>query len=342
MKIAVTGGIGSGKSYVCRYLEKRGIRVYDCDREAKRLMRESAEIRDALSALVGRDAYLDGELNKPVLAIFLLQSDTNKQAVNAVVHPAVARDFESSGMDWLESAILFDSGFYRRTHFDKVVCVTAPLETRVQRVMNRDGISREQALQWIAKQQPQQEMVARSDFEVVNDGQKDIDQQLDHIINHIKKQNKQSKTMVQTILSIAGKPGLFKLVSRGKMNLIVEALDETHKRMPAFATDRVTSLADIAMYTDAEDVPLMTVLAAIRDKEDKKEVTFNFKKCSSKELRDYFAEVLPDFDRERVHDSDIRKLLQWYNILIKNGITDFEEEMKPTEGENIDDRKEQE
>ena len=148
--------------------------------------------------------------------------------------------------------------------------------------------------------------------------------------------------MVQTILSIAGKPGLFKLVSRGKMNLIVEALDETHKRMPAFATDRVTSLADIAMYTDAEDVPLMTVLAAIRDKEDKKEVTFNFKKCSSKELRDYFAEVLPDFDRERVHDSDIRKLLQWYNILIKNGITDFEEQMKPTEGENIDDRKEQE
>ena len=147
--------------------------------------------------------------------------------------------------------------------------------------------------------------------------------------------------MQLTILSIAGKPGLYKLVSRGKANLIVETLDETHKRMPAFATDRVTSLADIAMYTDAEDVPLMTILASLRDKEEGKPVSINYKKVSSKELRDYFATVLPDFDRDRVHDSDIRKLFSWYNILIENGITDFEEEMKPTDGDNVDDRKEE-
>ena len=146
--------------------------------------------------------------------------------------------------------------------------------------------------------------------------------------------------MQQTILSIAGKPGLYKLVSRGRANLIVETLDEAHKRMPAFATDRVTSLADIAIYTDADDVPLMTILASLRDKEQGKEVSLNFKKVSSKELREYFAEILPDFDRERVHDSDIKKLLQWYNILIKNGITDFESEMQPTEGDNIDNREE--
>ena len=146
--------------------------------------------------------------------------------------------------------------------------------------------------------------------------------------------------MQQTILSIAGKPGLYKLVSRGRANLIVETLDEAHKRMPAFATDRVTSLADIAIYTDADDVLLMTILASLRDKEQGKEVSLNYKKVSSKELREYFAEILPDFDRERVHDSDIKKLLQWYNILIKNGITDFESEMQPTEGDNIDNREE--
>lgn len=146
--------------------------------------------------------------------------------------------------------------------------------------------------------------------------------------------------MQQTILSIAGKPGLYKLVSRGRANLIVETLDEAHKRMPAFATDRVTSLTDIAIYTDADDVPLMTILASLRDKEQGKEVSLNYKKVSSKELREYFAEILPDFDRERVHDSDIKKLLQWYNILIKNGITDFESEMQPTEGDNIDNREE--
>ena len=132
--------------------------------------------------------------------------------------------------------------------------------------------------------------------------------------------------MKEKILSIAGKPGLFKLVSRGRANLIVETLDDQHKRMPVFSTDRVTSLSDIAMYTDADDVPLMTILTSLRDKEQGKEVSLNYKKASSKELRDYFAEILPAFDRERVHDSDIKKLFQWYNILVKNGITDFEEE----------------
>ena len=144
--------------------------------------------------------------------------------------------------------------------------------------------------------------------------------------------------MLQTILSIAGKPGLYKLVSRGKMNLIVESLDESHKRQPAFGTDRVTSLADIAMFTESDDVPLGEVLAKLRDKEEGKVASLNWRKASTKELQNYFAEVLPDFDRDRVHTSDIKKLLQWYEILVKAGITNFEEDMKPTEGDNIDDR----
>ena len=145
--------------------------------------------------------------------------------------------------------------------------------------------------------------------------------------------------MLQTILSIAGKPGLYKLVSRGKSNLIVESLDETHKRQPAFATDRVTSLADIAMFTDSEDVPLGEILTKLRDKENGKVASLNWRKASAKELQAYFGEVLPNFDRDRVHNSDIKKLLQWYEILVKAGETNFEEEMKPTEGDNIDDRK---
>lgn len=131
--------------------------------------------------------------------------------------------------------------------------------------------------------------------------------------------------MLQTILSIAGKSGLYKLLSRGKGNLICETLDEAHKRVPAFASDRVTSLADIAMYTDSEDVPLGTILASVRDKEDSKPCSLNWRKASANELQSYFAEVLPNFDRDRVHNSDIKKLLQWYDILIKAGVTDFEE-----------------
>ncbi len=333
MKIAITGGIGSGKSYVCRQLAERGIRVYDCDAAAKRLMRTSPELQKQLKLLVGEDVYEDGQLVKPVMARFLLASEENQKAVNDIVHPAVADDFRASGYKWMECAILFESGFDHLV--DRVICVTAPEEVRIQRVMDRDGLSRERALEWLAKQLPQEVVLGRSNYRIINDGQADISQQIDTIIQQINNQKK----MQQTILSIAGKPGLYKLVSRGKMNLIVEALDETHKRMPAFATDRVTSLADIAMYTDAEDVPLMNILASIRDKEEGKEIAFDFKKVSSKELREYFAQVLPDFDRDRVHDSDIKKLLTWYNILVKNGITDFEESMSPTEGDNVDDRK---
>ncbi|WP_294744640.1 DUF5606 domain-containing protein [uncultured Prevotella sp.] len=147
--------------------------------------------------------------------------------------------------------------------------------------------------------------------------------------------------MKQTILAISGKPGLYKLVSRGKNNLIVEALDATHRRQPAFGTDRITSLADIAMFTDADDVPLMDVLESLKTLENGKKSSVDFKKASSDELREYFAKVLPAFDRDRVHTSDIKKLIQWYNILVENGITDFKEEMAPTEGDNIDDRKEE-
>ena len=139
--------------------------------------------------------------------------------------------------------------------------------------------------------------------------------------------------MQQTILAISGKPGLFKLISHGKNNLIVEALDATHRRQPAFATDRITSLNDIAMYTDSEDIPLMDVLENLKNLEGGKKASLDIKKASGDELREYFGKVLPDFDRERVHNSDIKKLLQWYNILVENGITDFKEKEQPTEEE---------
>lgn len=184
MKIAITGGIGSGKSYVCQILEKQGIKVYDCDAEAKRLMRTDAELQAGLKQLVGEEVYsADGILQKPVLAQFILTGEANKQAVNDVVHPAVARDFEQSDCEWMESAILFDSGFNRRTHFDKVVCVSAPVAVRLQRIMQRDHISQEKAQQWIDAVMPQEELIARSDYEIVNDGVRDVEAQVVHLLD---------------------------------------------------------------------------------------------------------------------------------------------------------------
>ena len=324
MKIGITGGIGSGKSYVCQRLIARGYEVYDCDSAAKRLMRTSPEIQQQLTALIGPDTYVDGQLNKAAVAKFLLVSEEHAHAVDAIVHPAVFNDFEASGMKWMESAILFESGAYRLV--DKTIAVTAPEEVRIQRVMQRDGISREKVLEWMARQLPQEEVRCKADFEIVNDGEADIDQQITEIINNKLINNKRNKKMKETILAIAGKPGLYKLVTRGKNNLIVEALDATHRRQPAFATDRITSLGDIAMFTETDDVPLMTVLDNMKTLEGGKKASINEKKASGKELQDYFTKVLPEWDRDRVQNSHIKKLITWYNILIESGITDFKDE----------------
>lgn len=185
MKIAITGGIGVGKSFVCQSLQSRGIEVYDCDRAAKRLMRTSIVIRQRLIGLVGPEAYQGDVLQKAVLATFLMQSEENKQAVNDIVHPVVAADFEQSGIDWLESAILFESGFDKRTHFDRVICVTAPDDVRVARIMARDQISEEKAIQWVRMQMSQERIVEMSDYEIVNDGAHDIEKQIHNIINRL-------------------------------------------------------------------------------------------------------------------------------------------------------------
>ena len=183
--IAITGGIGSGKSYVCQLLEKRGIKVYDCDAAAKRLMRTSATLRQQLRQLVGPQVYRGCILQKRVLAEFLLASEANKQAVNEIVHPAVALDFIESDYQWLESAILFDSGFHRRVPFSFVVCVSAPDAVRVQRIMARDGISEAKALEWIHRQMPQEQVEAQSDFVIVNDGVAPLEPQVDHLIHQL-------------------------------------------------------------------------------------------------------------------------------------------------------------
>lgn len=133
--------------------------------------------------------------------------------------------------------------------------------------------------------------------------------------------------MLKTILSIAGKPGLYKLVSQGKNMLIVESLSDK-KRFPAYGNEKIISLGDIAMYTDAEDIPLKDVLISLKQKENGAAVTLDWKKASAEELRTFMGEVLPNFDRDRVHVSDIKKLISWYNLLVESGLTNFEEEVE--------------
>lgn len=127
--------------------------------------------------------------------------------------------------------------------------------------------------------------------------------------------------MLKEILSITGKPGLFKLVSQGKNMLIVESLVDG-KRTPAYAKDKVVSLGDIAMFTETEEIPLSEVLEKVKVKENGAVASVD-SKADNDVLRKYMSEILPAYDRDRVYPSDIRKLISWYNILITNNITEF-------------------
>lgn len=128
------------------------------------------------------------------------------------------------------------------------------------------------------------------------------------------------------ILSISGHSGLFKLVAQGKNNIIVESLMDG-KRMPAFTSDRISSLSDIALFTTGEEMPLKEVFMKMHEAYNKKEVELNFKK-QQKEMLVMFEKAVPNYDKNRVYTSDIKKIMTWYNQLVKNNLIPFEEEKK--------------
>lgn len=183
-RLGVTGGIGAGKSYVCRLLaDSYGLPVYDCDREAKRLNQEDPYIRQRLLEMVGSGVYAaDGTLNRPLLASYIFGHPSHLQAVNALVHPRVMADFlqwadrQEAPVVVMESAILHSSGFARK--MDRVLCVDAPMELRIARVMERDHCSREQVLARIHSQADS----LPADYVVQNDGTARLHEQLRTIV----------------------------------------------------------------------------------------------------------------------------------------------------------------
>ena len=192
MRIGITGGIGSGKSYVAHLLYTLyNIPVYDCDREARRLMVESDDIRSRLTALIGADAYTpDGQLNKPVIASYLFASAEHASQVNAIVHPAVKADFarwadeqQQSGSSQyvaVESAILIEAGFADAV--DCVVVVDAPTELRLQRAMQRDHATPEQVRERMSQQISDDERRRYATHIIINDG-RDLESQLSQLIH---------------------------------------------------------------------------------------------------------------------------------------------------------------
>ena len=140
------------------------------------------------------------------------------------------------------------------------------------------------------------------------------------------------KDMLKGILAISGQPGLFKMIAEAKNSIIVESL-LNGKRMPAHSTSKISSLEDIAIYTDTTEVPLKDVFKSIAEKEESNAIE---KIPSGNDLKAYFAEILPEYDRDRVYTSDMKKIVQWYNLLQKSDLLNFDEEENPEENKEGD------
>ena len=191
ISIAITGGIGSGKTFVSNLLKERGIPIYNSDDEAKRLMVSDEGIRRDLMALLGEDVYQGDALNKSLLASYLFAEAGNAARINAIVHPRVRADFsrwlaehQDVEVAGLECAILYEAGFENTV--DKVVMVYAPESLRIERAMKRDNATESQIRARIAAQMDDEEKSRRSDYVIYTDGRFSVEEQLSDLIKHLK------------------------------------------------------------------------------------------------------------------------------------------------------------
>lgn len=189
MKIGITGGIGSGKSTACKLLEQWGYPVYYSDDRGKYLMEFDPEVRRDVQKLFGENAYLDGRLNRTLLADQIYKSPEKRQQLNAIVHPAVKRDYEnwlqehSEETTFKESALLFETGAYK--DLDATILITAPDSVRIARVMLRDGVSEEAVRNRIKAQMPENEKQALADHIIVNTERSELEEQLQGVLKQL-------------------------------------------------------------------------------------------------------------------------------------------------------------
>jgi dephospho-CoA kinase len=190
LRIGITGGIGSGKSFICKLIEQFGFPVYYCDNEAKRLMVADNVVVEGIKKLVGSKAYFqDGTLNKRVLSDFLFSEKENVHKINMIVHPSVKSDFikwadsQQVKCVFVESAILFESGF--DSIVDKKIMIYASEEIRLKRVMERDNMSAESVIKRMNAQMSDETKRALSDYCIYNDGKSDIEVKIKQLLSSI-------------------------------------------------------------------------------------------------------------------------------------------------------------
>ena len=302
--VLVTGGIASGKSEVCSYLASRGFPVYDSDSRTKALYSSVPGLKEKVEDAIGR----------PLEQAAVIFSDAGARArLESVVYPEVLKDFErwrasqTAGTVFFESAIALEKPLFSHL-WDAVWLVEAPMETRVRRnpkVAERLGA--------------QQEVDASvADVIIVNDSSlEDLHDKIDIIISDM-------KTDLSKILSVSGKHGLYKFLALSRNNsAIAEALSDGHRTV-FDPHSRITTLADIAIYTDEGEFKLKDVFLSINKVLEGK--TAPDSKSSDADIKALFEKAVPNYDPDRFYVSHMKKILDWYGELVKYASLDFVEE----------------
>jgi len=186
MKVGISGGIGSGKSYLSEIIASKGFPVYYSDLAARRLMNEDPLIKEQLVSLFGEEVYVNDQLNRPFLASIIFNDSEKREQVNHIVHPRVHQDFlkwvshQHSKIVFYESALLFENKAYEL--FDATILVTAPLELKIERIVKRDSCTREQAVARINSQRNEEEYKELATYIIENDERSDIRIALENIL----------------------------------------------------------------------------------------------------------------------------------------------------------------
>ncbi|MDG1046058.1 MAG: dephospho-CoA kinase [Bacteroidia bacterium] len=191
LRIGITGGMGAGKSTVCKIFSQIGISIYDADSRAKWLMNNNPELKEAIRKSFGWDSYTrKDDLNRDYLAKVVFNNEEKLKNLNSIVHPAVMKDFElwtqehkDEPYSLKEAALLFESDSYKNLH--KVIVINSPIETRIERVVKRDHVKREDVLKRIENQSTDRERMEKADWIIYNDGINSLIEQAMKIHNQI-------------------------------------------------------------------------------------------------------------------------------------------------------------
>ena len=330
--LVITGGIGSGKSAVCAILVSRGIPVYDADARTKALYDSDPALLPALEQALGLTLRgADGHLDRKALGAAIFGDADRLASLEAVVHPAVYRDFvswrdacpASAPFVVMESAIFLQKPLFRPLA-DKVLLVDAPAPLRLERAVTRGGLSREEVLSRMDAQRIDAE---EADAVLVNDGDlAALESRLDAVLETIWKTDKTKndmKTDLSKILTVAGHHGLFEYVAQARNGIIAESL-ATRKRTALDAHSRVNTLADISIFTSDGELKLKEVFLALKEALGDAEAPTS--KSSPEALKALFAQAVPDYDEDRFYVSHMKKVIDWYNELVQYASLDFVEE----------------